>query len=95
MLAVFIALVSLYLPWVLVSRIAFIYHFFPVLPFVMLSIVYVLKSMSEKYRGWCYIAYIYLAGVAVLFVVFYPALSGMEVSQGYIEHLKWLKSWYF
>ena len=62
---------------------------------IMFSIVYVLKGMSEKYRGWRYISYAYLAAVAVLFIVFYPALSGMEVSQGYIEHLKWLKSWYF
>ena len=37
----------------------------------------------------------YLALVLGLFVSFYPALSGMEVSTSYIESLKWFGSWYF
>ena len=92
---VFAALASLYLPWVMVGRIVFIYHFFPILPFMMLAIVYTMKCVAEEYPRARYFNYGYLAVVALMFVVFYPALSGMEVSLGYIEHLKWLKSWYF
>ena len=95
MAAVFIAIASLYLPWALVPRIAFIYHFFPILPFMIFCIVYSFKTLSEKYTGWRFVTYGYLALVAALFVLFYPALSGMEVGQGYIDRLKWLKGWYF
>jgi len=95
MVVVFTAIASLYLPWTQVTRIAFIYHFFPILPFVILCIVYVLKNIVEGYSWGRYAAWGYLTFTLLLFVLFYPALSGMEVSLRYIEHLKWLKGWYF
>ncbi len=95
MIVVFTAIASQYLPWVIISRPAFIYHFFSILPFMILAIVYVLKNMAKRYPWGRFAAWGYLAAVALLFVVFYPVLSGMEVNASYIDHLKWLKSWYF
>ena len=90
-----IAIAAQYLPWILVPRIAFIYHFFSIVPFVIISIVYCIKHIVEKYPGARYLAYAYLVVAAALFIWFYPALSGMEVSRSYIDSLKWFKSWVF
>lgn len=100
---VFTAMVFQYIPWVLVSRITWIYHFFSTVPFMILSIVYVIKNFLDSYQNpknqstvrARYVVYAYLGVVALLFFWFYPALSGLEVSKGYIDNLKWFKSWIF
>jgi len=90
------AFVGQYLPWILVSRIAFIYHFFPLLPFGMLCIVYVMQMLSRE-RPWIKRAvWWYLGACLALFIWFYPALSGLPVSEGWIRSLRWIPSlWYF
>lgn len=40
---------ALYLPWVLISRQAFIYHFFPCVIFVTLAIAYGLREILKRY----------------------------------------------
>lgn len=95
MAAVFISIGSQYLPWILVPRIAFIYHYFSIIPFAILSVVYVIKELLDRYPDAKYLVYTYLVITAVFFVRFYPALSGMEVSRKYIEGLKWFKTWIF
>ena len=84
---------SMYLPWVLVPRIAFIYHFFPCVIFVVLGIVYFMKELTSKSdkAKWC--IYAYLTAVFVLFVLFYPVLTGIAVPASYVEWLKWLPTW--
>jgi dolichyl-phosphate-mannose--protein O-mannosyl transferase len=94
-LPIFIATLMQYLPWILVPRIAFIYHYFSIVPFMILSIVFCVEyllarwSKSKPYIIW------YLVLTVVLFVMFYPVLSGMEVSSDYVDYLKWCKYWYF
>jgi dolichyl-phosphate-mannose-protein mannosyltransferase len=95
MIVIFMAIASQYLPWALVPRIAFIYHYFSIVPFVILSIVYVMKDLIDSYPRARYAFYAYLAITAVLFIWFYPVLSGMEVNRSYIDGLKWLKTWNF
>jgi dolichyl-phosphate-mannose-protein mannosyltransferase len=95
MIVIFTAIAAQYLPWVLVPRISFIYHFFSIIPFIILSIVYAIRNMLEKHPGAVYLVYAYLGVVAGLFVMFYPALSGMEVSGSYIQSLRWFRSWIF
>jgi dolichyl-phosphate-mannose-protein mannosyltransferase len=90
---IFIAAASQYLPWMLVPRITFLYHYFSILPFVMLSIVYVIKTLCDKYPEARNIVYIYFAIVALLFIFYYPVLAGVNVSQGYIHGLKLFKDW--
>ncbi len=95
MFVIFIAITFQYVPWVLVPRITWIYHFFSTIPFVILSIVYMIKYLLEKYPGLKYGVYAYLAVVAILFIVFYPVISGFGASQEYINGLKWFRSWVF
>ena len=95
MLIVFVAIICQYLPWIVIDRLTFIYHFFSVIPFIILVIVYVIRHIIERNPNARYAIYSYLSIVALLFVIFYPVLSGMVISEEYVKHLKWFKSWAF
>ncbi len=85
------------LPWVLVSRIVFIYHYFNCTPFLILSILYLCITVWDKYPKAKKPLIFGLTGVAgILFVMFYPVLSGWEVPIDYVENwLCWFPQWYF
>ncbi|NTV88858.1 MAG: phospholipid carrier-dependent glycosyltransferase [Clostridiales bacterium] len=97
MLVIFAAIAFQYLPWVGVTRIVFIYHFFSVVPFMILSIVYCIKVLLERYPEARYLVWTYLAIVMILFIMFYPVLSGLQVERSYVDHfLQWFKEkWVF
>ncbi|WP_223066990.1 glycosyltransferase family 39 protein [Paenibacillus caui] len=89
-----IAYFSVYVPWMLVPRYTFIYHYFTMVPFMILSIVYVMKLCEERYAWFPKVRIAYVIGAGVLFVMFYPALSGLVVSRDYIDYvLRWFPSW--
>lgn len=100
-----VALVSVYVPWMLVTRLTFIYHFFAAVPFMILCITYVIMYIKEKAlhnkktTGIRWISgtiYGYLIVVLLLFILFYPILSGAVVDREYVEtFLKWKESWQF
>ncbi|OCT16787.1 hypothetical protein A8709_08460 [Paenibacillus pectinilyticus] len=96
MFVVLVAFASQYLPWIFVKRLTFIYHFFAMVPFLILCLVYVIQYGIE-YRKWNkQLVYAYFAVVFLLFVMFYPALSGMEVSRHYVDTcLRWFSTWLF
>ncbi len=103
--AIFLAISYLaqYTPWFLVSRCIFIYHYFPSVPFVVLMIGYSIYRLSQKEKifnivmtrkKWIKAAAVYTAAVVILFVMFYPVLSGQPVSKSYVNtFLRWFNSW--
>lgn len=95
LLVVLSGLIFQYIPWIAVPRIAFIYHYFSIVPFIILLIVYVIKKAVDKYKGAKYFAYVYLGIVLALFILFYPGISGLEVPVSYMRALKWFSTWYF
>lgn len=96
MVPVFIAAAFQYIPWIFIKRVVFIYHYFSTVPFIILSIVYVIKFLLERFPRARYFIYGYLAVVFVLFVMFYPVLSAFEISRDYVDYvLRWLPGWDF
>ena len=93
---VLVAYWSQYLPWILVSRLVFIYHYFSCVPFAIIAIVYVMEYFIEgnpKYTKCCYA---FTAACGILFVMFWPVLSGFPVERSYVDNvLKWIPSWPF
>lgn len=89
-----IMIFSLWLPYIFIGRVMFLYHYFPVLPFIILSIVLMFKDVTERYKI-NFIIPIYLLLVLAFFITYYPVISGKAVSNNYIENLKLFKSWYF
>lgn len=91
-----IAYLAQYLPWMLVDRCTFIYHYFPSVPFVVLMIMYAAATFKDDLPAKkFYMALGVYALVAVaLFAMFYPVLSGHTVSIRYVDvFLRWMKSW--
>lgn len=80
---IIVGALSNYMPWMLISRIVFIYHYFATVPFIILSIVYTAAQLCEKKRSRRFYVYGYMILVVVLFVIFYPSLSGAVVDKGY------------
>jgi len=96
MLPVFIAAACQYIPWIFIKRVVFIYHFFSTVPFLILSIVYVIKFLLEKFPKTRYFIYGYLIIAVVLFIMFYPVLSGLLINRKYVDYiLRWLPTWDF
>ncbi len=90
----FVGYLAQYLPWMLVSRCTFIYHYFPSVPFVILMIVYCAKALIDKNEKFKIPIAIYVALCIVLFFMFYPVLSGMPISKEYVNvFLRWMDSW--
>lgn len=98
---VFVCLGSSLLPWVLVSRSTYAYHFFASVPFITLAAGLLIGywedvsayKRSQEGRGpgfvpW--IKYIWMTVAGVLFVLFYPVISGLEVPYEYIYALQWV-----
>ncbi|MBE6719004.1 MAG: phospholipid carrier-dependent glycosyltransferase [Ruminococcaceae bacterium] len=91
---VVIGFLSQFLPWVLISRSTFIYHYFASVPFIVLALVYVLKMISDKYKKGRIVTIVVLAIAFVLFCMFYPVISGSVTSRSYVMNvLKWFESW--
>ncbi|HIJ59590.1 MAG TPA: phospholipid carrier-dependent glycosyltransferase [Nitrospirae bacterium] len=90
------AFLSNYLPWLLVPRETYIYHFFASVPFLILSLIYVIKTIKIDKISPSYLLLAYTTSVIALFVLFYPILSGTTVDKTYIsQYLKWFNSWIF
>ncbi|MCD8398908.1 MAG: phospholipid carrier-dependent glycosyltransferase [Lachnospiraceae bacterium] len=91
-----LAYLSCYLPWCLISRFTFIYHYFPCVPFVVCMIACSFAQWKDRMGRKKFIALLvgYSAAVLLLFLLFYPVLTGQVVSKAYVEtFLEWLDGW--
>lgn len=85
---------SQYLPWILVKRLTFIYHYFPSVPFVVMMVGYAMYLFCKGHPSRKKWVYVYTALSVAAFGMFYPVQSGMPVSVDYVEHwLRWFPSW--
>lgn len=83
-----------YLPWVLVPRCTFSYHYFPSVPFVALMLGYTMYCFIGENKKKRWLAFAYCAAAFGLFLMFYPVLSGQPVSADYVnDGLKWMSDW--
>ena len=91
---VIIGFASQFLPWVIVPRSTFIYHYFASVPFIILASVMLLNFIrSRSATAFRIVSTVLLAAALVLFVMFYPLESGLPVLRSYAQCLRWFK-WY-
>jgi dolichyl-phosphate-mannose-protein mannosyltransferase len=83
-----------WVPYMLISRVTFIYHFYVNVPFLCLASAYFIsKYWSNK---WVKVAAVaYFAVVVALFGLFYTVISGAPASNEWIDSLKWFEGWVF
>jgi dolichyl-phosphate-mannose--protein O-mannosyl transferase len=94
--AIFIVTVFFFswVPYVFISRVTFIYHFYESVPLLCLASAYFINKYWNTKKGKI-AAIAFFAAVVVMFAVFYPVISGMPVSTSWIHNLKWFPSWFF
>lgn len=91
-----ISFAAQYLPWLLVPRGTYIYHYFPSTPFIILCTVLVLfywSRVNPRAARWAAVALCALA--AALFVAFFPYLSGVRVSTSWLQAMQWFPNWLY
>jgi hypothetical protein len=91
-LYILIGYMSQLVPWLLVSRIVFIYHYFPSTLFLILATAHVMNTLLERGRGrYKEAVYGYTASAGALFMMFYPALTGVPAPEWYFKYfLRWI-----
>ena len=91
-----VAALSQYLPWTLISREKFIYHYFATVPFLILLTAVFAKYLIERTKHGKKIVFIFLGVCALLFVMFYPVTTGIVIPKAYSDtFIRWLPSWPF
>lgn len=82
-----------WIPYMLISRITYIYHFYVNVPLVCLASAYFLNKIWDKKYGKI-VTITYLVAVVAVFVLFYSVISGMPTSRSWIDSLKLFgKNW--
>lgn len=87
---ILIGYLSSLVPWMLISRITFAYHYFPCLIFLVLAICHMFNSFRLRDRFWKRKVYIATGACLLLFVAFYPVLSGLAAPRWYSDLLAWI-----
>ena len=83
-----------YVPWILVPRCTFIYHYFASVPFIILATVAVFEWVRKRSpRAYRIGATAYCALASLMFIAFYPLMSGLKVLRSYAQNLRWFH-WY-
>ncbi|NLV59570.1 MAG: phospholipid carrier-dependent glycosyltransferase [Clostridiales bacterium] len=85
-----------FLPWVLVPRSMFIYHYFASVPFIILATTWIFSCLPEGMpRLRRTLLWGYAALAAVFFVMFYPYASGMLTPTAWLDAMKWFPKLYY
>lgn len=83
-----------WLPWMLVPRIAFIYHFLPAAIFGTIAVAWWTSELLAR-KGWPRaVAVGYVALVIANFAYFYPIRASVPLTAQAVEHRMWFKRWH-
>jgi len=89
-----ICFLSAYLPWVLVSRLTFIYHYFASVPWIIIATAIGLRYLARRSRKTAIALGVILAIASLaLFILFYPLASGAEVPRAWCDASAWFDGW--
>ena len=93
---VLIGLLAQFLPWVLVPRGTYIYHYFASVPFLILGTTLLLHHLSLRFpRMGRRITWAYLMLCLIMFIGFFPYASGVLTPTWWLDFMrKFLRIWY-
>ncbi len=85
-----------YLPWVLVPRSMYMYHYFASVPFIIMATAWWLDRLpNSRPRLRTGVMALYLVGALVFFVMFFPYASGWLTSTDWLDAMKWFSKLYY
>lgn len=83
-----VGLLAQFLPWMLVPRGTYIYHYFASTPFLMLGTMLMLHHLVQRRpRAGKAVVSVYLISCAVFFVAYFPYASGLTVPTGWLDFM--------
>lgn len=86
---ILIGLLAQFLPWVLVPRSTFIYHYFASVPFLILGTTLMLHYLTKHWPvAGKWVCWLYLALCFVWFVVLFPYASGLLTSNEWMDFIR-------
>ena len=74
-----VGILANFLPWVLVTRCTFIYHFFATVPFILMATVYALQKLEQRYPEAHFLKWFWVGFAVLFFALLYPGISGLAV----------------
>lgn len=91
------ALSAQLLPYAFIKHIMFLYYFYSSIPFIILGIVCMINDALDWQNKFArYFVYVYVAAVIAVFLMFIPAIMGLEFPRDYVVHyLLWKDGWNF
>lgn len=86
---ILIGLLAQFLPWVLVPRGTYIYHYFASVPFLILGTTLLLHRITQKWpkQGW-WIWSGYLVLCLIWFIILFPYASGITVPEEWLDFIR-------
>jgi dolichyl-phosphate-mannose--protein O-mannosyl transferase len=82
------------LPYALISRYLFIYHYYAEVPILCLTIAGLVHELWYRPGQRKYVVMLIVATCA-LFTAFYPVISGYPIPEWYSNYLHWFRGWQF
>lgn len=89
-------LIGFFVEWLqsaCVPRYTMFHHFYPALPFAVMSIASLLAHLWNQGKWGPLIVGAYLGAVVVMFIYWYPLWTGLPISYAYYQHHLWFPSW--
>ena len=86
-----VAILTAYLPYAVISRGMFLYHYFPVLPLTLLNLALIFQELREQSEKQVWVS-VYMAVVGLSFLLLYPLYSGVLISDGWSKLAVWFAS---
>jgi dolichyl-phosphate-mannose-protein mannosyltransferase len=84
---------ALYLPWALIDRTIFNYHYYPSALILVLLLAYRLSEWARTTR-WTALPLVAALSAGLLFIWFYPTISGHPAPDAWFKSLRWLPTWW-
>lgn len=95
-LLIVIGYLSNLVPWMLVSRITFAYHYFPSTIFLTLALCYIFNNIWRRRPEHRWRVYLFTGIAMVIFLILYPPMAGLTIPSWYGDFfVKWLPTWPF
>ena len=93
---ILVGFLSQLLPWAVAPRkLTFLYHYLPCVPFLALALAWALDRLVERDPCWRLALWSAVGAAALLFLAYYPLLTGLTVPRSYAAALRWLPTWIF
>ncbi len=84
------------IPWIIIPRTTFAYHYFPSILFLCVALAYVFNDLAQSGRRWKGAVYSLTGCTVALYALFYPVLVGIQVPTWFMQcFIRWLPSWPF